>query len=138
LTLSPPLTVRLLEFNCPNGVEVVADVVDREDAERQVAANSAGYRASVTMLPASAKAFDGRSRWRWTGLAAAIVVYLAAVLTFGLGFLLAPASVAISVVALKRLPPPRGWAPWLGLAANLVLLVPLVIWVLPSLLAGDY
>jgi hypothetical protein len=71
-------------------------------------------------------------------LAAAIAVYLAAVATFGFGFLLAPASLALSVIALRRLPQPRGWLPWLGLAANVVLLVPLLIWVLPALLAGGY
>ena len=75
-------------------------------------------------------------RWRWAGLAAAVVVYAAAVATFGLGFLLAPLSLAVSVAAVRRVPPPRGWLPWLGLAANLALLVPLVIWVLPVLLAG--
>jgi hypothetical protein len=72
--------------------------------------------------------------WRWAGLAAALVVYLAAILTFGLGFLLASASLALSVIALRRLPPPRGWLPWLGLAANAVQLIPLAIWVLPAMI----
>jgi hypothetical protein len=76
--------------------------------------------------------------WRWAGLAAALVVYLAAILTFGLGFLLAPGGVALSVIALRRLPRPRGWLPWLGLAANAVQLIPLAIWILPALILGDY
>lgn len=72
--------------------------------------------------------------WRWAGLAAALVVYLAAILTFAVGFLLAPLSLALSVIALRRLPRPRGWLPWLGLAANAVQLIPLAIWVLPAFL----
>jgi hypothetical protein len=77
-----------------------------------------------------------KPEWRWAGLAAALAVYVAAVFTFGLGLLLAPASLAVSFVALWRLAPPRGWLPWLGLAVNVLLLIPLAIWVLPSLLAG--
>ena len=74
--------------------------------------------------------------WRWAGLGAALVVFVLATFTFGLGFLLAPASLAISIIALRRLPPPRGWLPWLGLAVNVLLLIPLALWIVPSLLAG--
>ena len=77
-------------------------------------------------------------RWRWVGLAAAALVYVVAIFTFGLGFLLAPASLSVSIVALRRVPQPRDWLPWACLAANVTLLVPLVIWVLPALLSGGY
>jgi hypothetical protein len=76
-----------------------------------------------------------KPEWRWAGLAGALAVYVAAVFTFGLGLLLAPVSVAVSVVALRQLAPPRGWLPWLGLAVNVLLLIPLATWVVPSLLA---
>lgn len=75
--------------------------------------------------------------WRWIGLAAAVAVYLAASLTFGLGFVLAPASTALSVLAVRRLPRPHGWLPWLGLAANVLLLVPFIIWIIPALFAAS-
>ena len=74
--------------------------------------------------------------WRWVGLVAAIAVYGVAALTFGLGLLLAPASLALSIVGLRRLPQPRGWLPWIGVASNSVLVIPLVIWVLPAMLSG--
>jgi hypothetical protein len=77
-----------------------------------------------------------KPEWRWAGLAAALVVWVAATFTFGVGLLLTPVSLAVSVVALRRLAPPRGWLPWLGLAVNVLLLIPLAIWVLPSLLAA--
>jgi hypothetical protein len=72
--------------------------------------------------------------WRWVGLAAAVAVYLSAVLTYGLGFALAPVSLTLSGVAIRRLPTPRGWLPWLGLTANALLLVPFIIWTLPALI----
>ena len=75
---------------------------------------------------------------RWVGLIAAFVVYVLAVLTFGVALVLAPASLGLSVVALRRLPQPRGWLPWVGVVANVLLLVPLLIWVLPALLGGGY
>jgi hypothetical protein len=78
------------------------------------------------------------TRWRWVGLAVAAFVYMVAVVTFGPGLLLAPASLALSIVALRRLPRPRGWLPWAGVAANAALLIPLLIWVLPALIAGGY
>jgi hypothetical protein len=78
------------------------------------------------------------NHWRWIGLAAAVQVHVAAVLTFGLGFLLAPASFALSVVAVRRVPRPRGWLPWLGVAANATLTIPLALWVVPALLVGGY
>jgi hypothetical protein len=78
------------------------------------------------------------NRWRWIGLVAAALVYLVAVVTFGLGFLLAPASVALSVAAVRRVPHPRGWLPWLGVAANVTLVIPLLLWVVPALLVGGY
>jgi hypothetical protein len=78
------------------------------------------------------------TRWRWVGIAAAVVVYVVAVITFGLGFLLAPASLALSIVSLRRLPRPRGWLPWAGVVANVALLIPLLIWVLPALIADGY
>ena len=86
----------------------------------------------------AAAAWVPSNRWRWVGLVAATAVYAVAVFTFGLGFLLSPASLALSVVALRRLRRPRGWLPWLGVAANALLLIPLVIWVLPALLVGGY
>lgn len=76
--------------------------------------------------------------WRWVGLVTAVAVYVAAIFTLGLGFVLAPASLALSIIGLRRLPQPRGWLPWIGIAANIVLLIPLVIWVLPALLSGGY
>ena len=87
-------------------------------------------RAAAAQVPSS--------RWRWVGLVAAAAVYVVAVFTFGLGFLLSPASLVLSVVALRRLPRPRGWLPWLGVASNAPLVMALVIWVLPALLAGGY
>ena len=80
----------------------------------------------------------GRSRWRWAGLAVAVAVYAIAVLTLGIGLLLAPASLALSVVAVRRLPPPRGVLVWLGVAANVLLVIPLLLWVLPALLMGTW
>jgi 4-amino-4-deoxy-L-arabinose transferase-like glycosyltransferase len=81
---------------------------------------------------------DVISRWRWAGLAAALAVYAIAVLTLGLGFLLAPASLALSVLAVRRLRPPRGVLVWVGVAANVLLLIPFVLWVLPALLLGTW
>ena len=78
------------------------------------------------------------TRWRWAGLVGAVAVYALAVPTFGLGFLLAPASLALSVIALRRIPRPRGWLPWVGVVANAMLVIPLVIWVLPALITGGY
>jgi hypothetical protein len=69
------------------------------------------------LLPAAPRA------WRWIGLAAAVVVYALAVVTLGIGLLLAPVSFGVSVLALRRLPRPRGPLPWLGLLANAVLLM---------------
>jgi hypothetical protein len=46
-----------------------------------------------------------------------------AFVTFGIGFLLAPVSFGLSVVALRRFPRPRGPLPWLGLVANVALLI---------------
>ena len=76
--------------------------------------------------------------WRWVGLVAAIAVYVVAALTFGLGLLLAPASLVLSIVGLRRLSRPRGWLPWFGIAANVALLLPFVIWVLPAMFSGGY
>jgi hypothetical protein len=78
------------------------------------------------------------SAWRWVGLVAAIAVYVVAALTFGLGLVLAPASLVLSIVGLRRLSRPRGWLPWLGFAANVALVLPLVIWVLPAMFSGGY
>jgi hypothetical protein len=78
------------------------------------------------------------NRWRWAGLMAAVLVYAVAVFTFGLEFLLAPASLALSVVAVRRVPRPRGWLPWIGVVANVTFLIPLGLWVLPALLFGGY
>jgi hypothetical protein len=72
------------------------------------------------------------------GLLAAAVVYVLAVFTFGLGFLLAPASLGLSILAVRRSPERKRWLPWLGVAANVTLLIPLVIWVLPALVTGGY
>jgi hypothetical protein len=71
-------------------------------------------------------------------LVAGVVVYMTAVLTFGLGFLLAPLGLAVTIAALRRVPGPRRWLPWLGVLVNAILLVPLLIWVVPALLAGGY
>jgi hypothetical protein len=84
------------------------------------------HTAAVAIQPA----------WRWAGLAAALAVGVAATFTFGLGLLLTPASLAVSLVALWRLAPPRGWLPWLGLAVNVLLLIPLAIWIVPALVAA--
>jgi hypothetical protein len=78
------------------------------------------------------------ARWRWVGLAAAVAVYVIAVFTFGLGLVLSPASLALSVIAVRRLPRPRGLRPWLGVVANAGLLIMLVLWVIPALVAGGY
>jgi hypothetical protein len=59
-------------------------------------------------------------RWRVVPLLSAIAVYAAAALTFGLGFLLFPAGVALNVVAFRRTAPPRGLIFWLGSLANAV------------------
>jgi hypothetical protein len=82
------------------------------------------------------------ARHRWVGLAAAVVVYALAGLTFGLGLVLAPASFALSVYALRRVPLPRGLLPWIGIAANTALLVGFIVWIVPLLfhllLTGEY
>ena len=70
------------------------------------------------MKPEPVRPDAGSRRYRWVGLVAAVFVYVVAVFTFGLGLLLAPASLAVSVLALRRLPPPRGVMPWVGLAGT--------------------
>jgi hypothetical protein len=90
------------------------------------------------MMPGAVRPDAVSPRFRWVGLAAAVVVYALGALTFGLGLLLAPASFALSVYALRRLPPPRGFLPWVGVAANVVLLVAFLLWELPVLLTGGY
>jgi hypothetical protein len=60
---------------------------------------------------------------------AAGAVYLAGAFTWGLGFVLAPASLALCIIGLLRSPRPRGWLPWIGVAANVVLLIVCVVWV---------
>jgi hypothetical protein len=89
-------------------------------------------------MESAQRATSASTRWRWAGLVAGVIVYVTAVLTFGLGFLLAPLGLAVSVAAVKRVPRPRGWLPWLWVLVTAALLVPMFIWVVPALLAGGY
>ena len=61
------------------------------------------------------------SRWRFVPLGAAAFVQLAAMLTFGLGWVLGPAALAATAVAYRRTEAPRAWVFWLGAAASAVL-----------------
>jgi cytochrome b subunit of formate dehydrogenase len=94
------------------------------------------------MTPGSVRDDPVNRQLRWVGLAAAVVVYALAGLTFGRGLVLAPASFALSMYAFRRLPPPRGLLPWVGVAANAALLVFFIVWILPLLfdllLTGEY
>jgi hypothetical protein len=65
--------------------------------------------------------------WRWGAapLASATVVFVVTLLTLGAGILLAPLSVAITVIALRRTNS-AGILLRLGLAANLLLAIALV------------
>ena len=63
---------------------------------------------------------DTKERWRFLPLASALTVYGVAILTFGLGFLLFPAAVALNVLSFRRTEPPRGFAFWLGTLATAV------------------
>jgi hypothetical protein len=60
----------------------------------------------------------GRSDlWRWTPRLSAITIYAAA-LTFGIGFVLFPIALALSVLAYRRTVRPRGFIFWLGSIAS--------------------
>ena len=63
---------------------------------------------------------DTKRRWRFVPLASALTVYGMAILTFGLGFLLFPAAVALNVLSFRRTEPPRGFVFWLGTLATAV------------------
>jgi hypothetical protein len=58
----------------------------------------------------------------------AIAVYVAAVLTLGIGFLLFPVALALNGLAFRRTARPRGFIFWLGsLASGVVTVVGLVV-----------
>jgi hypothetical protein len=59
-------------------------------------------------------------RWRFVPLVSALAVYGVAILTFGLGFLLFPAAVALNVFSFRRTARPRGFVFWLGTLATAV------------------
>jgi hypothetical protein len=64
-----------------------------------------------------------RDRWRFVPLISAIVVFSIAPLTLGLGYGLVPLSLALNVLAGRRIARPRGVVFWLGTLANVVLAV---------------
>jgi hypothetical protein len=74
---------------------------------------SGGYPTAVTASGA----------WRFVPFVSAIGVYAAAALTFGLGFLLFPIAVVLTVLAFRRTAPPRGVVFWVGSVASALVTV---------------
>jgi hypothetical protein len=60
--------------------------------------------------------------WSWIALIAAVLLWLAAFVTFGFAIVLAPIGFALSVVAWRR-SSPHGGVFWVGFALNALLLL---------------
>lgn len=58
---------------------------------------------------------------------AAAAVYLAAIGTIGIGFLLSPFALAVAILAFRKVAPPRGLLVWSGLVLNAVLTLATVL-----------
>jgi hypothetical protein len=74
--------------------------------------------------------------WSWAGLIAAAAVYITAVLTLGLGLLLSPIALVVSVWAIRRVQRPRGVLVWVGLAVS-CLLVLVALYVVAAIAFGE-
>ena len=68
-------------------------------------------------------ATPSKTRWTWVPLGAALTCVLLAVLSMGAGILLAPISVALSILALRCGANTRSMAFVLGIAANAIVSV---------------
>ena len=79
------------------------------------------------------QAVEGRG-WSWTALVAALVVWLAAIPTWGLSVVLAPVTAVLSVVAWWRSQHDAVF--WIGVALNGLLMLGLLA-ELVSLLTGE-
>jgi len=76
-------------------------------------------------------------RVRYAPLALAALVYAATVLTLGIGAILYLVTFPLSLLLLRKLPPPRGIAYWLGVAINGALFL-VVVWFLIHLVLSGY
>ena len=66
----------------------------------------------------SSRLFAEPGWWRFAPLLSAIAVYAAAVLTFGVGFVLFPVALGTTALAFRRTARPRGLVFWLGTVAS--------------------
>lgn len=75
------------------------------------------------------------SKWRYVPVVAGGTVFIAGVVTYGVGFLLVPLALVLTIIAAKRIGPPRGNTFWLG--ASLTTWLSLVAGLLLGLMIHD-